>query len=498
MSDISDNSEVDYENILHQRDIYKDIIDDTLSLVNAFIKSNERILVGGMAIDMALRSVGDKLYGDNKFPDYDFISVEFFKDAYDLGNMIAEKYSNISIINAFHASTMRVRVEFQEAADITYVPKNIHDKIPFLKYNNFKIVHPHYQFIDQHRALSTPFENPPNETFTSRWKKDIQRYSLLYKHFPIKSVKPKQKIDLIIHELNYNKLSEVCICGYAAVAFWIQSATLDGYKPPSDKNLSDCFNLGWKKSDGKITCMVPKLSMLSDDFEEVIKELPGKSVDYYNAVLDKINRKIIVSDNKKRYEIIDNKGSMRSAHKIDDKLFVSNIQGIMCYLLTNNLLLDDEHAQNTYVLLVDILEWAANKYQSDADDIDKTGGADKTDTDNETDEIIETDSNGKIIKSVEHEKVQKVQKNTNPSKYLKYLPSLEVFGKYNVYNSITLNMTRIDAFLEKRIIDRATPKNAYLDKGDVVPTNYYNFETKNNPIYAIDGLKTEPFKSNIL
>ncbi len=114
----------DYETLVFENNEQKDIMLIAVNKVKDFIQHNNKILVGGMAIDLALRKVGKKLYPDNKFPDYDFISSEFHIDAYRLGEQIAVDQDGVSVISALHASTMKVRLNFQECADITYVPIN--------------------------------------------------------------------------------------------------------------------------------------------------------------------------------------------------------------------------------------------------------------------------------------------------------------------------------------------------------------------------------------
>ena len=135
-----------------------------------------------MSIDFALKlKQHDGIYKDDILPDYDFYSHQHFKDAYDLAQWLNRLgFKNISVINAMHPSTMKVRINFITIADITYIPKVILDNIPFLKYKGFHIVHPHYQMIDQHRSLSYPYENAPRETIMNRMKKDMKRYDLLY------------------------------------------------------------------------------------------------------------------------------------------------------------------------------------------------------------------------------------------------------------------------------------------------------------------------------
>lgn len=429
---------MDKEKIMYNLNVYKNTVEEVLKIVNTYIKSNDKILVGGMAIDMALRKIGKKLYEDDKLPDYDFISADFFKNAYELGNILSLKYNNVSVINAFHASTMRVRVEYQEAADITYVPLKLYEKIPTLDYKGFKIVHPHYQFIDQHRALSTPFENPPNETFKGRWKKDIERHDLLYKNYPVEF--KNSDVTCLNYDFNYKNHSEFMLEGYVALAYWIQQAINDGYK------LKNC-NLSKLSIDinkVSVKCVVPYFTCVTDDYKEFEKY---KDVNYINATLDKINRRLQVSYNNNLMEVIDNKGEMKSSYKVNDNIHISNLQGVMCYLLSKAIFEKQKYGFDAYWICHDILYWASNNYKDDCE------------------------------------------------KYKKYLPTLEVYGNTNVYNSILLTKYRIQAHLDNIEIERPTPRNAYLSKGSKVKDSYFNFDIASSEVYSIDGEKRKvPFK----
>ena len=198
----------DPEVILFNHNFQKDTLDKALDYVKDYIKKHKLILVGGQAIDYALRKKKSKLYDDNHLVDLDFYSSYHVKDAYDIGEALSDMFpdGNVSVINALHTSTMRVRINFQEVADITYVPEVLYKKLPTIMYDGYRIIHPHYQMIDQHRSLSLPFENPPFETALHRWKKDIVRYHLLKKFYPIVIDKKKKKITIAFNLLNMTYL----------------------------------------------------------------------------------------------------------------------------------------------------------------------------------------------------------------------------------------------------------------------------------------------------
>ena len=180
-------SKKEYENIIIKNDKFTEDTMIALGLVKKYIVKHKLLIVGGMAIDFALRLKGTKLYEDDVLPDYDFYSPNYNTDAYHIAEKLKKAgLENISVINANHVSTMRVRVNYTVVADVTYMPKSIYDHLPFIVYRDIRIIHPHYQMIDQHRALSYPYENPPWEVITHRWKKDATRYDMLYEYYPLK------------------------------------------------------------------------------------------------------------------------------------------------------------------------------------------------------------------------------------------------------------------------------------------------------------------------
>lgn len=168
---------------IYRSNVYKDDLNTALDAVRRFVARKKLILVGGMAIDFALRARGSKLYSDDELPDYDFVSPDFHRDAYalalELRDLLGTGTANINAINAIHASTMKVRVHYMAVADITYMPREIFERVPTVEYEGLRLIHPHYQVIDQHISLSKPYSGPPRENILSgRWKKDMQRHEI--------------------------------------------------------------------------------------------------------------------------------------------------------------------------------------------------------------------------------------------------------------------------------------------------------------------------------
>lgn len=162
-------------------------IEKGLILTEGFIKQKDLVLVGGMTIDFLLKMKNKQIYNEDVIPDYDFVTNQNVHNAFELAHILCmNNLPKISAIVATHKSTMRVRVDQNVVADITYVPENIFTiiKRSSISYNGFNIFHPLFQYLDQYRALSFPFENFPRPVFLNRWQKDIKRHKLLFENFP--------------------------------------------------------------------------------------------------------------------------------------------------------------------------------------------------------------------------------------------------------------------------------------------------------------------------
>lgn len=438
-------SDLDLDVLLFNRDFQKNEIKNALEYVENYIARNNLTLVGGMAIDYALRLKGSKIYDDDAIPDYDFISYEHYKHAYNIGNYLSTspKYTGkVSVIRALHPITMRVRLNFCEVADITYVPQEILNRIPVLEYKGLKINHPYYQMIDQHRALSLPMENAPMETVLHRFKKDTKRHMLLWEHYPItdsnNNNNNNSKITYIKHNLSISDLDDVCITGHLGLLYWINKAVADGYLLSS--NALPFYN-SFEEKKGELKFQLPKkeyITLRSDDIKNALNKFNDqKDIKYFNTILDKVQQRVRFD----KYEIIHNYGEKIAAYLDENNYWVSNLQGIMCYLLTFSVIYDDVLAKKSYLIAHDIWLWAIKKYNSD------------------------------------------------PDKYIKYLPTIDTFGIANIRLADVVANHTFDVMFENMDRKISYPKNAYPDNQGI-PDNLYNFDYSSSIIFSIDGLET--------
>ena len=157
-----------------------------LKFVQQYIIKTGAVLVGGMAIDSALQMKGTRIYDPEvTIPDYDFFHYDSVNSSYELVKILQKMFpdSNVDVVRAVHTTTMRVRLQWYVVADMTYIPKDIFDKLDTIEFKGLKIIHPSYSVMDQLDALSRPFINPPREVVNHRWEKDWKRMQLITKYY---------------------------------------------------------------------------------------------------------------------------------------------------------------------------------------------------------------------------------------------------------------------------------------------------------------------------
>ena len=458
-----------YEYKIYKHDIYNDEVSRAMDIVKRYIKREKRILTGGMAIDSALKikNPGKGIYGKNVLPDYDFYTDEHFKDAYEIAQWLSRtNFTDISVIHAMHPSTMKVRIKFIVVADITYVPPHIFKNLPTLHYKGFKIIHPHYQMMDQHRSLSFPYENAPRETVQSaRPAKDMKRYDLLYDAYPI-----HKKLGDInqIKQIGLSKMREIplkildgqCIGGFLALIYWVQEMEQLGFKPK--------FNLGsFHIKNEKVKFQVPEksagLALFSDDMEQLYKDIKEQfniqKEEFYNKFLDKIPRRILLDG---EWELLENVQKITADKITPHNIYSTNIQNIMMYMLIGYMLLnpgsnDIEYLMG-YLLCRDLLKWGIGKYY------------------------------------------QTTNQNTK-DKLFRLFPSHKVYGEQNISEFYMVSKWNFNK-RNKTLKDPIKDKNKYIQPHKVwdrdlkykkVPRKYYDFDYASSEIFNFGGDKVDNF-----
>lgn len=317
-------------------------IANALDVVRDFIKQNKRILYGGMSVDLALKKKGKGIYADGILPDYDFMSDNHIDDSYELADILYQKnFTNVSSIQAMHGTTRRVRVNFVVVADITYIPSNIYELMPFIETNGIRSVHPSYQRIDMHKALSNLIGNPPLEVIFNRFSKDIKRFTLLDEAYPIETDFPKE---ISMQKVTINIESDVLYGGFVAYAIYnsmfkelIKTAGIEAKLPiiDYDSKLAITGNKlslqipSWKDEDSNWENFA-RVCIMTDDFERYVKNASkGSSIKYYNRFLDNYRYRTVLIDD---VEIMDTKGDVLPFYKYKN-VKITNYQLILLYMM---------------------------------------------------------------------------------------------------------------------------------------------------------------------
>lgn len=457
---MTDTFAKDYKDLVVSKTDDYDNITRALEIVKKYIAKHNLYLVGGIAIDFALKLKNlPGIYDHKVLPDYDIISSEYFFHAYEIAGLLARnKFTGISVINALHPSTMRVRINFKEICDLTYVPKNIIECIPTLRYQGCTIVHAHYQFIDQHRALSYPYENPPYETILYRWKKDMVRYDLLYNAYPLRVLYTENLyVELKSYSIPLHMCQDQCITGFFALNYWLQQAKLLGFQCNTNFG-NNSF------SADKITGHMPVdgiIAMYSNNINDIYNKLEKNTMKFYAALLEKLPQKITTNT----YEIF-NLQQQIVAHKVTKfgiNFHVANIQIIMLYLQVNYIILQKLTNKKrsyafyaAYLVCQDIISWASKKYTIDPD-----------------------------------------------TQLEVFFPTTEVYGTHTVSESYIVSKHNFDiknhTALPEEKYKYAQPKQVFdrdLLYGKT-PKKYYDFDISTSEIYNLDGTEISDFIKKI-
>jgi len=225
LSHIQDNQAA-FKTITQIKDDDHDIVSNALKIVRKYISERRRIIYGGLAIDYALRLKDSSLYPKTELPDYDIYSPDNVNDAYNVVELLTDSgFENVSTSHRMHVQTMGVRINYVNVLDISFVCPDIYDQLPTLVYDDVLIIHPNFQRIDMHLALSFPFVNPPRESIFNRWDKDTKRLGLYDKYYPIKQSKPD--IEFTHIDISVPLIESVAINGFLAYLIIASSPFLD-------------------------------------------------------------------------------------------------------------------------------------------------------------------------------------------------------------------------------------------------------------------------------
>ena len=338
--------------IKYQHNFFKPMIDEAMNITRDYISKHKLILTGGMAIDLALREKGESIYDDDIRPDYDIISDDNLTHANALAEILCKaNLPDINVISAVHITTVKVRIKNEILLDATYIPPICFKKIPYLDINDLRIIHPHYQFIDQRISLShLLLDTGISLNVFNRLAKDMKRNMILRQMYPIQSNKTNFKtkmisipIDLIkiqpsklnkLHENSFIYTGSTCISGYAAYLL-IMSLKNPKIKPTIANN----------------HLMIPTpldipITLLSCDIPS-IEHIDLQKSDKYRPLLNLKGVSLRVHD----YEIVDTYGERAGCNIITIDgidICVASIDYVLAEFLRDRIYVNEEYYSAWY------------------------------------------------------------------------------------------------------------------------------------------------------
>lgn len=197
----------------HMPDIHKKAMDvklDTLEptrkqqqeiydIVKQFVKNKKRKIYGGFAVNALVKAKNKKeaFYDDQTINDIEFYSPEPVKDLIELCNILFDKgIPYVSGAEAQHKETYTAFAQYVNFCDISYVPRAIYNRIPFIELDGLMYTHPKFIYIDHYRIFNNPV------TSSRVFEKTFPRFYVLQKNYPLPKYTEKIKLQNIIKPLD--------------------------------------------------------------------------------------------------------------------------------------------------------------------------------------------------------------------------------------------------------------------------------------------------------
>jgi hypothetical protein len=159
-------------------------------IVLDFVREKKRKVYGGYAQNKLVeqKDPKDAFYKPKSIGDIDidFYSPDPILDIIELSDIFYDKgYKYVEGKEAMHKETYSIFIEGVNVADISYVPTNIYNRIPFVEIKGIRYSGPSFVMMDLYRMLTEPY-------FSSfRWKKTFPRIFVLQKHYPFNKATSK-------------------------------------------------------------------------------------------------------------------------------------------------------------------------------------------------------------------------------------------------------------------------------------------------------------------
>ena len=162
------------------------------SAIKDYIKRTKRIAYGGFSQNLLLldknpkdaiyKEVDGAYYNWPDLADIEFYSPTPIQDMIDLTEELHKKgFKYVEGAEAAHPETYKIFINFLNYCDISYMPNNVYNNLPYIEINGIRCVHPHFMMVDAYRILTDPM--------TSYWRLDkpLKRFPKILKYYPLES-----------------------------------------------------------------------------------------------------------------------------------------------------------------------------------------------------------------------------------------------------------------------------------------------------------------------
>jgi len=238
-----------------------------VDIMERFLRVKARVVYGGAAINAHLPA--DKKFYDPALylPDYDFMTPDPLQDCADL--IIAfqnEGFVEVEAKFGIHEGTYKVFVNFRAAADITYMPINIYERVMT---DSRTIDGIHYASVNFLR-MNMYLELSRPAGMVSRWEKVYERLLLLNEEHPLKPGRCGQKPE-IEEGLHQSRIIEL---GIDANAVFLSSAS---YLSEKEVKQDKIILMMSDHAASLVETLVTKLSLKATTFEAMGELLPART-----------------------------------------------------------------------------------------------------------------------------------------------------------------------------------------------------------------------------
>ena len=211
-----------------------------LKVASKYLQEKKRKIYGGFGLNLLIldKNPNDAIYNENSAPDIDVYSPEPIIDLIAICNDLQDHgFKYVQGREATHEESYTVFVNFEKFIDITYVPRQIYNKIPYKVVNDYTVVASEFVSIDYLRMFTDPL--------ISYWRllqddgKAFKRFCLLQKYYPFKEVKSSMDVpstpmlEIALNDINeflFDRKSCITVGFYAYNYFLNESNNKSTYK----------------------------------------------------------------------------------------------------------------------------------------------------------------------------------------------------------------------------------------------------------------------------